>query len=42
VRDPVLLTRKDLETNSRRLEKLEAALRNEVTQLLETVLTPEV
>ena len=38
-RDPILLARKDLETDSHRLEQLEIALENEVSQHLETVLT---
>ena len=41
-RDPILLARKDLETDTQRLEKLEVALENEVSQHLETVLKEEV
>ncbi len=41
-RDPVILARKDLETDTSRLEELETSLENEVSQLLETALTEEV
>ena len=41
-RDPILLARKDLETDTRRLEELETSLENEVSQLLETALSEEV
>jgi pyruvate dehydrogenase E1 component alpha subunit len=40
-RDPVLLARKNLETDSHRLEKLEIALEKEVSILLETALTED-
>jgi len=41
-RDPILLTRKDLESDYQRLEKLEFDIENEVSQHLETVLTGDV
>ena len=41
-KDPILLIRKDLETDPQQLEKLENVLENEVLQYLETVLKEEV
>ena len=42
IKDPILLIRKNLETNPQQLKKLESELENEVLQYLETVLTEEV